>query len=155
MKTTGPRGLEFRSRLEARWAAFFNAVGWPWEYEPELELRGWIPDFLITQGRGLLVEVKPAWSLGSLEPHKARVEKSGVVAPVLLVGAALTFNDVSGNAYIGLYGWNGGWSDRHLQWRPATLDEVRDWTAAPRPRGLAEAQRAWVRVSNQLQWRPR
>ena len=28
-------GCRFRSRLEARWAVFFDALGVPWEYEPE------------------------------------------------------------------------------------------------------------------------
>jgi hypothetical protein len=27
-------GARFRSRLEARWAAFFDLCGWRWEYEP-------------------------------------------------------------------------------------------------------------------------
>ena len=28
------RGVRFRSRLEARWASVFTALGWKWEYEP-------------------------------------------------------------------------------------------------------------------------
>ena len=28
-------GYRFRSRLEARWAVFFDALGVPYEYEPE------------------------------------------------------------------------------------------------------------------------
>ena len=52
-------GIRFRSRLEAKWACFFNQVGWRWHYEP-IDLNGWIPDFLIeTKGLPLLVEVKP------------------------------------------------------------------------------------------------
>jgi hypothetical protein len=55
-------GVQFRSRLEATWAAFFDLVGWNWEYEP-LELSGWFPDFKISRISGgikeLLVEVKP------------------------------------------------------------------------------------------------
>lgn len=34
----------FRSRLEARWAAFADLAGWKWRYEP-IDLQGWIPDF--------------------------------------------------------------------------------------------------------------
>jgi hypothetical protein len=37
-------GVQFRSRLEARWAAFFDLAGWRWQYEP-IDLAGWIPDF--------------------------------------------------------------------------------------------------------------
>jgi hypothetical protein len=31
---TNYRGTKFRSRLEARWAATFDSLGWYWEYEP-------------------------------------------------------------------------------------------------------------------------
>lgn len=43
------KGYRFRSRLEARWAMFFDAIGFPWEYEPEgFELSDgtrYLPDF--------------------------------------------------------------------------------------------------------------
>ena len=29
------KGYRFRSRLEARWAVFFDTLGVKWEYEPE------------------------------------------------------------------------------------------------------------------------
>lgn len=42
-------GYRFRSRLEARWAVFFNALGIEWKYENEgydIENVGWyLPDF--------------------------------------------------------------------------------------------------------------
>jgi hypothetical protein len=52
--------VQFRSRLEARWAAFFDLVGWKWDYEP-LDLGGWTPDFLIKGKVPALVEVKPVY----------------------------------------------------------------------------------------------
>src|SRR5580658_3875763 len=64
-------GVNFRSRLEARWAAFFNLLGWQWEYEP-VDLEGWVPDFEITipchgnhvyHHHVVLAEVKPFKSL--------------------------------------------------------------------------------------------
>jgi hypothetical protein len=53
-------GVQFRSRLEARWAAFFDLLGWKWDYEP-IDLAGYIPDFLVRRPLGelFLVEVKP------------------------------------------------------------------------------------------------
>ena len=52
-------GVNFRSRLEARWAAFFDLCGWEWDYEP-FDLEGWAPDFLLSFGNGnVLAEVKP------------------------------------------------------------------------------------------------
>jgi hypothetical protein len=73
-------GCHFRSRLEARWAVFFDAMGIAWEYEPEAFVGCWgapyLPDFylpsLYVEGRhervgpnevemtpGVYVEVKP------------------------------------------------------------------------------------------------
>ena len=51
------KGYRFRSRLEARWAVFFDALGLKWEYEPEgFELEGgarYLPDFRVEYpGRG-------------------------------------------------------------------------------------------------------
>lgn len=50
------RSANFRSRLEARWAAMFDLVGWSWIYEP-LDARGYIPDFLIEGPYPFFVEV--------------------------------------------------------------------------------------------------
>jgi hypothetical protein len=50
-------GVQFRSRLEARWAAFFDLAGWAWRYEP-VDDTGWVPDFVLVRS-GLPVEVKP------------------------------------------------------------------------------------------------
>ena len=45
------KGYRFRSRLEARWAVFFDACGYQWEYEPEgFDLpcgTHYLPDFKI------------------------------------------------------------------------------------------------------------
>lgn len=58
--TTRYAGYRFRSRLEARWAVVFDALGWDWDYEVEgFELpSGWyLPDFRLP---GLWVEIKPS-----------------------------------------------------------------------------------------------
>lgn len=67
-------GVRFRSRLEARWAAFFDLVGWEWEYEP-LDLNGYIPDFVLAFAKPLLVEVKPLWYPGA----SAHMDEQGKV----------------------------------------------------------------------------
>ena len=45
------KGYNFRSRLEARWAVFFDALGLEWEYEPEgFEMSDgtkYLPDFKV------------------------------------------------------------------------------------------------------------
>lgn len=53
------RGVNFRSRLEARWAAFFDIAKFQWVYEP-IDLDGWAPDFSLKTSLGIVyVEVKP------------------------------------------------------------------------------------------------
>lgn len=66
-KPTMYRDTMFRSRLEARWAAFFDLSGWLWEYEP-FDLLGWTPDFRLQAATPILVEVKPiTWSIAGPE----------------------------------------------------------------------------------------
>lgn len=62
------KGIRFRSRLEAKWAAFFDNVGWKWNYEPD-DLHGWIPDFRfgMPTSSDVYVEVKPCSSIEELE----------------------------------------------------------------------------------------
>jgi hypothetical protein len=56
------KGYRFRSRLEARWAVFFDAVGLRWRYETEGFVCGegpcYLPDFYLPDA-DLYVEVKP------------------------------------------------------------------------------------------------
>lgn len=52
------RDIEYRSRGEARWAAFFDRMGWRHTYEP-FDADGYIPDFAIHGTKPLIVEVKP------------------------------------------------------------------------------------------------
>lgn len=59
---TNYAGCRFRSRLEARWAVFFDHLGISWEYEPQgynINGRPYLPDFRITVGKmKIAVEVK-------------------------------------------------------------------------------------------------
>jgi hypothetical protein len=78
-------GVLFRSRLEARWAAFFDLVKWKWEYEP-IDLPRWVPDFKVEfecwasrcdrseselGSHTLLVEVKPYSNIEQFNGHSA------------------------------------------------------------------------------------
>ena len=59
------KNIEFRSTLEAKWARFFDLLGWSWKYEPFKLIHGtdsWIPDFVITGFNEQLIycEVKPS-----------------------------------------------------------------------------------------------
>ena len=66
------RGHRFRSRLEARWAVFFERMRTPWLYEQEgFDLDGlwYLPDFLLPEW-GVFVEIKPG------VPDSAEFEKA-------------------------------------------------------------------------------
>jgi hypothetical protein len=57
------RGQKFRSRLEARFAIFFDALNCEWQYEPEgfqLPSGNYLPDFYLPKVEGgTWIEVKP------------------------------------------------------------------------------------------------
>lgn len=89
-------GTLFRSRLEARWAAFFDFLKWPWAYEA-LDLDWYIPDFLLRLPAGdVAVEVKPSIRLQDLHGHAMRAVKSGWNGEVLALGAVLFDNAIIG-----------------------------------------------------------
>jgi hypothetical protein len=73
-------GYTFRSRLEARWACFLDALGMPYEYEKEgfdLGKSGWyLPDFYLPASETWL-EVKPR------EPSAEEREKAKVLTLAL------------------------------------------------------------------------
>jgi hypothetical protein len=71
-------GINFRSRLEAKWAAFFELCGWHWHYEP-LDLNGYIPDFIVQMQRDVLFEVKPFLRFDDPQVDAAikKIEQSG------------------------------------------------------------------------------
>lgn len=55
------KGYRFRSRLEARWAVFFDRIGIEFEYELQgyqLDCGWYLPDFYLSRLEGFL-EVKP------------------------------------------------------------------------------------------------
>ena len=71
------KGYRFRSRLEARWAVFFDALGVKWEYEPQgFELEDgtrYLPDFWIDFGDPdqFWIEIKAHKDLSNSEVNKA------------------------------------------------------------------------------------
>lgn len=56
------KGYRFRSRLEARWAVFFDALGVKWEYEAQGYDLGavgpYLPDFIVHGRDDFWVEIK-------------------------------------------------------------------------------------------------
>lgn len=73
-------GCRFRSRLEARWAVFFDALGLAWKYEPEGYLVGperlpYLPDFRLPD-LGIWAEVK-----GQATPRDFQILTAAALGP--------------------------------------------------------------------------
>lgn len=117
------KGLRFRSRLEARWAAFFDLLGWPWHYEP-LDLNGYIPDFVLPlEGGNILAEVRPAFTIPELKPHRDKILRSGWKGEALLLGVGPGLLNETGEPGLGsLHEVNRPpWSGDGDGWEVATL----------------------------------
>jgi len=93
-------GINFRSRLEAKWAAMFDLLGWGWTYEPT-DFKGWIPDFAIHGKDIVYVEVKPVSKFPDEVAQK--IDQSGCTDEVLIVGMLGPMWDVEFNCPI--VGW--------------------------------------------------
>lgn len=87
------KGRQYRSRLEARWAAFFDLLDWSVEYEP-CDFNGWIPDFVINGAETVYVEVKPVSQFP--EDVARKLEVSGCPSEMLIVGQSLPSNQYVG-----------------------------------------------------------
>ena len=100
-------GIQFRSKLEARWYLFMKRLGWHIEYEPDIEgLNGWIPDYkIIGKDKKILVDVKPIDKVEDWEKHpdRKRIEESGIKNlldyELLILGTNL---QLDGNSQMGL-----------------------------------------------------
>jgi hypothetical protein len=82
-------GCRFRSRLEARWAVFFDHLGVKWEYEKEgydLGEAGWyLPDFWLPE-QECWVEIKPSQPFGEDAVAKCSALAAATGHPCLLFG---------------------------------------------------------------------
>jgi len=128
------KGYRFRSRLEARWAVFFDALGIEYQYEPEgYELPSgtlYLPDFYLPQLH-LWVEVKPevpdsdgpewdkisavAGERDELCTIVGQIPTPGAIGTVVLApGLHLIGGFVGGNE--GLYVVSGSYWDFPYQW---------------------------------------
>ena len=98
-------GIQFRSKLEARWYLFMKRLQWRIEYEPQElpEINGWIPDFMIIgKDRKILVDVKPIYSVDDWNenhPSYKKIMDSGIKNTkyeLLILGASF---DLGGNYF--------------------------------------------------------
>lgn len=166
------KGIQFRSRLEARWAAMFDLLRWNWIYEP-YDLNGWIPDFEIVGNKSsLLVEVKPFSQGIQWDAVKAEIEKSGIDdrQETLLIGTGLIETDCHDIAI----GWLGEvWDCGGRSYCPAQIvcgcpfginsvygawfDRISGvgGKGTTHSADANEIQNLWSIACNNTQWRPR
>lgn len=79
-------GCRFRSRLEARYAVFLDALGMGWEYEPQgfaTKAGPYLPDFRVAAGIGpMWLEVKGSAAPGIRELAVAAEVQQGTGFPL-------------------------------------------------------------------------
>ncbi len=175
------KGRQYRSRLEARWAAFFDLLEWRHEYEP-FDLDGWIPDFLI-HGKydPVLVEVKPFTSLEQFDIDKTTNALRNTHywgTEVLLLGIAPTLGSESWKSWENYQtvslGWLGEFSSTEycadtycfnlapLTNSPGFFHEYQSYTDRMSGRRHKEyslmkkddSDPLWAQAANAVMWKP-
>lgn len=146
-------GVLFRSRLEARYAAFFDLAGWAWEYEP-FDLPGWVPDFLVTFPCGhsecggshsLLAEVKPYRDIKEFDGHPcldyaygSKTDSDGNILTHIQANASAAFGyHPRVSQFEMCHGAGGGQFD--IEWALDSSQDIDD---------------VWVRAGEAVQYRP-
>lgn len=126
-------GIQFKTPLEARWAAFFDLAGWQWWSSPA-PIKDWKPDFKVTFECGhsecngshtLLVSVLPVKSLEKLTGHPA-LSYQFTVPDNDADGGALFGNNPAATEWVIAHGAGGGSED--LYFRVNNSDEL--WSQA-------------------------
>jgi len=111
-------GVNFRSRLEAKWAAMFDLLGWRWDYEP-IDFNGWIPDFAIYgKYAPTFVEIKPVVAFP--EDIAIKMWSSGCQDEMLLLGMTCP---IDSDFYGIAFGWHCDrqWVEGEACWESAVF----------------------------------
>lgn len=106
-KKTVYNGYEFRSKLEAKWAVFFDLCGIKYDYEPEAFIcfdgSQYTPDFYLHDVKlrsdfvnGVYVEIKPQGYNDSDHKYQERIS-SAVDTLIVLVGDPVYSTDQTEN----------------------------------------------------------
>lgn len=121
-------GVLFRSRTEARWARFWDALDIRWDYEPQGFVAAgvpYLPDFVTFPALGILwIEIKPSWQADPEGVEKWRRFADRRPQPdrsraALFAGAPSLEGEymvVGGDDDRG----GGAWDDDTQQWRPCS-----------------------------------
>ncbi len=144
-------GVQMRSRLEARWAAFFDLCDWNWDYEPDFGTPGWIPDFVLRwSGEPMvLVEIKPIHKYDPVPMGKsvAACQEAGIFPELWLLGSSVHtdwYDSLGGDPEtdgLARYGW---YRPPHGRWVTSLGS-----TDMPVDKTIAR----WREAGNRVQWR--
>jgi hypothetical protein len=139
-------GIQFRSRLEAKWASFFDGLGFTWLYEP-LDFEYYTPDFLLPPD--LFVEIKPITSFSPEAASRATRASEGKV-PFLLLG--LSPEEVEGYCHMGwaYHPGDGEWRDCYLTRGSDGKYGLGEWGDSVIP--FSEIKGKWASATNSSQW---
>lgn len=163
------RGRMYRSRLEARWAAFFDRLGWTHEYEP-FDLGGWSPDFAISDPFNGLIEIKP---LTEPEPELFERVQGAATGRGLVLVTRVAPIVIGSMVFIGW--WAASYQDVAVVWTAADKQPVfiadffsftsdgETWVSGtmghgtdekwPRAYGYADhTMKLWADACNVVQW---
>lgn len=107
------KGYRFRSRLEARWAVFFETLGIPWEYEKEGfdlgEAGYYLPDFWLPE-QEYFIEVKGGHPTDEEECACQTLAKTSGYHVFILVGQIPKVVDFVWRDFKGEHSWP------HVEW---------------------------------------
>lgn len=149
-------GIQYRSRTEATWAAFFTELKLKFTYEP-CDLDGYIPDFDVAFKKlPLLVEVKG--STEDIELAKLKLETSGWTGDAAIVVSGST--NMIGAMFDADYGWDNAALAVCLACKSPTIcSESGRWRCRNCQAGAREIYwgfnpaPAWAAAQNITQWR--
>jgi hypothetical protein len=144
-------GVQFRSRLEARWACFFDQAGLQWEYEP-IDIEGWTPDFRLTipcshtecnGSHVLLIEVKPYERIEEFLGHRcmefpygfSTTKEGGIIGEIPAHASAGFGINPSVTYWEMAHGSGGG------------VENIHNWV-------MGDIDAMWKEAGNQTQYKP-
>lgn len=169
------RGRRYRSRLEARWAALFDLLGWQHEYEP-CDLGSWSPDFALWGCRPrnpVLVEVKPitTWCRSTARKMADAVDRyEQPCSFMILLGLQPDFGFDADRGSHDMLGWLGEPYTYEAMWTEALFGTDPDGRVDALPNAAHFCQESlfweahchlaacnveplWVEAANVVQWR--
>ena len=129
------RGYRFRSRLEARWAVFFDAAKIEWEYEREgfeLPSGRYLPDFWLPTRHieeypdaGTWVDIKPRQWADERESLLKRMEELTIASK----HTSMIFSGDPGDFYTLSFSYS------RREWLKYSIDDIAEWPSEYHTKG--------------------